>query len=459
MYINTKHLQILDIIKRNSSFTIKDISQLLHMSTQHVKAYIEDIYSELFNSSSKNLKSEEIIECIFFSKNAKNKLRAVQNFTKNQNIFYMLCLLGKYKHFKLAEISKELGITTRNLNNYSLDIKNILNFFKLNIETSNRGIDLVGSSENINQFRFYLYYKFLVEKNYLPKKLREEFIYFDKIQNFKKVRKDIRKLIKILNSKNIIYSEFVLLSLYMAYRTSNSNEQIKNLCLENPLKYKPEKLAFDIFNRCINFLKNSIFKDISNEALHGIFMNSDCSNTPKKFLSVKTDEYIKHIFPLFRNYLGESLNPDFAKILTSFIFYCKIKDVMFIDDSSFINLNLSHLANSNFLKLTKDIQKILPTFSFLETLTLWYAYSEKEEVKENNTLVFKYLNHSIIDTLIEEIYKKYNIKINDFVNIKNLNNYLKMNEVDNLILIENIKISNKNIPFKNLFIPIVNYKK
>ncbi|MGL5544959.1 MAG: hypothetical protein ACRDB6_07605 [Cetobacterium sp.] len=459
MYITTKHLQILDIIKRNSNFTIKDISQVLNMSTQHVKIYIEDIYLELFNCSSKTLKSEEIITSIFYSKNSKNKLRNIQHFSKSQNILYMLFLLGKNNHFKLSEISKDLGITIRNLNNYSQEIKNILNFFDLSFQITNKGMNLVGEIENISQFKFYLYFKFLIEKNYLPKKLRDEFLYFAKIQNFKKVRKDIKKLIEILNSKNIIYSEFILLSLYMTYRTTNSKEQIQNLCLDEALKYKPEKLETDIFYRGIKFLKNSIFRDSSTESLNAIFMDRDCSNIPKRFLSAKIDEYFKQILPLFRNYLGESINPNFPTILKSLIFYSEIKNIMFIDDSSFINLNLSHLANSNFLKLTKDMQNILSTFSFLEVLTLWYAYSEKEEQKENNIFVFKYLTPSIIPALIKEIYKKHNIEINDFVNIKNLNNYLKTNKVDNLILIENIKIYQKNIPIKNLFVPIVNYKK
>ncbi|MGL5349689.1 MAG: hypothetical protein ACRDA0_03875 [Cetobacterium sp.] len=459
MYITTKHLQILDIIKKNPTFTIKDISQVLNMSTQHVKVYIEDIYIELFKISSKTLKAEDIINSIYISKNSKNTLKKVQHFNKAQNIFYMLFLLGKNNYFKLSEISKELGITTRNLNNYSANIKNILDFFNLGINISNKGVDLIGDSQNITRFKFYLYFKFLVEKNYLPKKLRDEFLSFSKIQNFKKIKKDVKKLVSLIGSKNMIYCEFVFFSLYMTYRDSQKIKKIKDISLEESLIYKPDYLKIESFNKTINFLKNSIFKDISILGLDIIFMITDNNKVSKKLISIKTPEYFENILPIFKQYLGESSNPNFSMILKSFVFYCEVKNIMFIDDSSFINLNMSHLANSNFLKLTKDTQQILPTFSFLEILTLWYAYHEKPEQKENNIFVFKYLNPSFIPMLIKEIYKKHNIEIKDFINIKNLNSYLKTNKVDNLILVENIKIYQKNIPIKNLFIPIVNYKK
>lgn len=459
MYITTKHLQILDIIKKKPIFTIKDISQILSMSTQHVKVYIEDIYSELFNSSSKTLKAEEIISYIYNSKNSKNILKKIQHFNKHQNIFYMLFLLGKNNYFKLSEISKELGITTRNLNNYSQEIKSILNFFNLNMEISNKGIYLIGDSQNITRFKFYLYFKFLVEKNYLPKKLRNEFLSFSKITNFKKVKKDIRRLIELLKCKNIIYSEFIFLSLYMTYKNSTPIKKIKDITLEESLEYKPCTLETKTFYKIINFLKNSIFKELSIYGLNVIFMGSNSLHASKKFYSNRTSEYFEKISSIFKEYLGESVNPNFTSILNSFIFYCEIKNIMFIEDSSFLNLNLSHLANSNFLNLTKDLQKILPSFSFIETLILWYIYNEKEEQKKNNIFVFKYLNSATIPALIKEIYKKHNIEINDFINIKNLNSYLKAHTVDNIILVENIKIYKTNIPVKTLFIPIVNYKK
>ncbi|MGL4976666.1 MAG: hypothetical protein ACRC5G_01460, partial [Cetobacterium sp.] len=87
MYITSKHLQILKLIKNNSNFTLKDIADIFKMSPQYTKLYIDDIYSELYNTSKNKLKIEEILHLINISTNSKNILRKNQYFTKNQNVF------------------------------------------------------------------------------------------------------------------------------------------------------------------------------------------------------------------------------------------------------------------------------------------------------------------------------------------------------------------------------------
>ncbi len=47
MYINNRHLQILDLIKNNPNFNLKDIENILDMSQQHIKLYLVDIYDEI----------------------------------------------------------------------------------------------------------------------------------------------------------------------------------------------------------------------------------------------------------------------------------------------------------------------------------------------------------------------------------------------------------------------------
>ena len=74
MYINNKHLQILKAIKKNQILTIKEISDIFLLSQQHTKLHLEDIYYELFLESSRDLKSEIVIQKIRSFSNAKNFL-------------------------------------------------------------------------------------------------------------------------------------------------------------------------------------------------------------------------------------------------------------------------------------------------------------------------------------------------------------------------------------------------
>lgn len=84
MYINSKHLQILKFIKSNQISSLKDISDIFLLSTQHTKIHLEDIYCELFLEPSGNLKIEQLIEKIRNFPNSRNTLRNSQQFTKFQ---------------------------------------------------------------------------------------------------------------------------------------------------------------------------------------------------------------------------------------------------------------------------------------------------------------------------------------------------------------------------------------
>ncbi|MGL4987808.1 MAG: hypothetical protein ACRC5F_00950 [Cetobacterium sp.] len=383
MYITSKHLQILKFIKNNSNFTLKDIADIFKMSPQYTKFYIEDIYSELYDISKEKLKIEEILHLINISTNSQNILRQNQYFTKNQNIFYILLLLAQNNSFKLGEVSDLIGVTTRNLNNYFPAIKEILNIFFLDLESSYRGFNLIGSDESINNFKFFLFFKFLIEKEFLPGRLRVDFLNFFKFENFKSLKREVE-------------SDFI--------------------------KY---------INRYSN----------------------------QKYFSNTIDEKIKSVLEIFTSYFGETNNSDFMDVLKTHIFYCQLKDNLFIDDSYFLNLNLSSIVGSNFAELVKDIQNILPSFTILEGLTLWYSFFEKRQNEEKNIFIFKYLNKSIVPAILKEIYKKHNIIIKDYINISDLKNYLKENNVHNAITIENLNINREDVDVKNIFIPILNYEK
>ncbi|MGL4904534.1 MAG: hypothetical protein ACRC34_03445, partial [Cetobacterium sp.] len=250
MYITSKHLQILKLIKNNSNFTLKDIADIFKMSPQYTKLYIDDIYSELYNTSKNKLKIEEILHLINISTNSKNILRKNQYFTKNQNVFYVLLLLAQNTSFKLGEVSDLIGITTRNLNNYFPTIKEILNIFFLDLESSHRGFNLIGSEESINNFKFFLFFKFLIEKEFLPRRLRVDFLNFFKSENFKSLKREVESdFIKYINR----YSN-------QKYFSNTIDEKIENI-LQIFTSYFGETNNHDFIDILKNHIFHSQFKD------------------------------------------------------------------------------------------------------------------------------------------------------------------------------------------------------
>lgn len=457
MYITTKHLQILKFLNEHENITIKDLGSFLSLSNQHIKMYIDDIYFELFQKLPTKLKNDEIISKIYNFKNSKRILKKEQLFTKQQNIFYLLLTLIENNQFFLSKIADELGITKRNINNYIKEIEKILDLFHLKLDSSKKGIQLLGSDFNKRKLMYFLVFKFLIEREHLPSKLRSYCLTLLKIDDFHSLKKDIFSLLKLLNCERSIHHEASLLAFFIAFK-SDTHLKIKDISIENSLKYCFAKYDKKFFLNVVTFLKNSSFKDIPTQNLNQLF------NIINGFLyNISYEEDIsKSIFKvrnIFAKYVGESIysNKDFFLFITPWIQYCKIKELLFIDDFSFINLNLNYLSQSKVMSLTKDIKKHLPSFTIFEGVLLWYHFSQQACSKERNIFVFKYISFNIVDKIRAEIYKKHSIVIHNCIHSKELNNYLKNNHVDNIITIENFKVYEKNIKVKRLFLPLPNF--
>ncbi|MGL5278893.1 MAG: hypothetical protein ACRC8M_07455 [Cetobacterium sp.] len=461
MYINSKHLQILKVIKNNQVSTIKDISDIFLLSQQHTKLYLEDIYCELFFEPSRDLRSELVIEKIRNFSNAKNILKNLQQFTKNQKIFYVIFHLIKDQHIILSHICENLDLTKRNLNNYLDEISNILAPYNLKIKVTNKGLILLGTPFSIKNFKYYLAFKFLIEKDFLPKQLRNELLGFLKVENFYKLRKDISRFIKSINSTTVLHSEISLFCFYLAFKADEKEKKIADISLEDALKYKPKYYDEDYFYEIFNFLKNSVFKDLSSASLNSFFDSIDIFKCSKTRFEKFVQSIAKDTQPIFAKYIGNHIyeSLDFFKIINPWISYSYLKDIFYVEDFTFLDLNLNYFSNSNIVEMTKEINQILPKFSIFESIFIWYYFSETKPKLSHNIFIFKTLPSSILPTLIEEIYKKHNIKISNYINIKEFNEYRKYNIIEQIITVENIHIFNNQIPIKNLYFPIPNFKK
>lgn len=461
MYINSKHLQILHLVKNNPDFNLKDLSEILDLSQQHIKPYLNDIYKEISGKNSSSLKIDEILKEISHFQGAKKILRKSQQFTKNQKIFYLLFFLIKHKKINFSNISKELDLTTRNLNNYKETIKNILNKYNLRLAISSQGIKLQGSNFNLKRLHYFLFFKFIIEKDYLPYKFRKDVLNSLTFSNFSKLNNDISNLLNLLNSQHSTHQQATLLSLHISFRGEKHEKTVKEISINQCLKYKPGYWSKEFFYRIFNFLKNSSFNELRAESLYLLFNVIDtfyCSKPCFSIFLVVDSEAIQNIFS---KYFGEHVlnNLTSISIANQWIYYCKLKELFFIDDFSLINLNLTHIPNSNVLSMTKEIKKIIPSFTIFEGIFLWLIFSKSESCKDVNIFVFKNIENSIVPTIINEIYKKHNIKILEAISSKKVSKYLRENKVDNIITVENIKIYDKNITVKNLYFPVPNYKK
>lgn len=461
MYIINKHLHILKLIKNNPTLKLKEMADLLDMSQQHLKLYLQDIYCELYNLPIDNISIDKIIHQIYSFQDSKNKLRKVQTFSKNDKIFYMIFRLLKDKIVKLSLISQELETTKRNLNYYLKEISESLKVYNLKIYVSNKGIQLMGSIYSKKKFTQNFIFKFFIEKEFFPEKIRTEVFYYFKIDNFNLLKKDIYKIIDILKCDCSTHNIYAFLSLYLAFKDDSKTSLIENISFNRFLRYKLNYYELSFFYDIFYFLKNSSFKNLNINYISNFFYLIDYLYFSKYNFNEKIFLDAKIIGSIFSKYIGNQIkyNQNFYNKINPWINYCQLKNNFSIDDMSFLNFNLSNLSNSNILNMTKEINSIIPYFTLFEGISLWYYFANSENENDNNIFVFKNLNSEILPALIKEIYKKHNIKITTSINLRFLKEYLLNNSVDNIITIENFKISDTNINIKNLFLPLPNYKK
>lgn len=461
MYINSKHLQILHLIKNNPSFNLKDLSEILDLSQQHIKLYLNDIYEEISKKNVSSLKSNDLLTEIIKFKGARKILRKSQHFTKNQKVFYFLFFLSESKNINFSNISKELGLTTRNLNNYKEDVNNLLINFNLKLDISSQGIKLIGSDFNLKRIHFFLFFKFIIEKDYLPYKFRKDVLNNLNLNNFSKLNNDIYNFLNLLNSQYSTHKQAILLSFYIAFKGDKTDKIVDQVSSDYCFKYKPGNWSKEFFYEVFYFLKNSSFKDIKTESLYLLFNIIDTFCYFKIYLNKTLMRETKAVQKIFSKHLGEHIldNPSFFSIINKWLYYCKIKQLFFIDDFSFINLNLKNIPNSTILNITKEINKIFSNFTIFEGIFLWLIFYKNKKSQDINILIFKNLEEPFIPIIMDEIYKKHDIEITKAINLKKCNKYLKNNKIDNIIIIENIRIYNNNIPIKKLYFPIPNYNK
>ncbi|MGL5458005.1 MAG: hypothetical protein ACRDBY_00160, partial [Cetobacterium sp.] len=137
--------------------------------------------------------------------------------------------------------------TTRNLNNYKEGIQSILKTYNLKLCISSQGASLLGTNFNLKRLHYFLIFKFLIEKDYIPYKFRKDVISIIEIKNFYKLKKDICNFLTLLNSHHTTYQQATLLAFFLAFKGNTKEKIIDEISFDKCLKYKPSHWKIDFF--------------------------------------------------------------------------------------------------------------------------------------------------------------------------------------------------------------------
>ena len=465
MYINSNHIKILNIIKHNNNVTFEHILPFFKLSSQQVKNYIFDIYQEI-SPNEKNPNLNSIILKIYNSKNLKQHLRKKQEFTKEEKIYYIAFNILLKKHVTISSISRDLEVTKRGLNYYFSEVNKILlnssqNCQNIKLKISTKGVQLIASKNTINSLTFSIFFKLLIEKDTLPTKFRSLLIKYIRVESLYRFKKDCGQLCETFNHKLSIYSLYFFIALVATSSQTSARSKIRDIPLKELSKYNSNSI-FDesTFKKIFLYLKKSELGNLPKENI--VFLLSGISSMlnlsdkyPKDVISICTQ-----IRPIIYKYLDENIynNPNYFKLIAPWVQLCIYRELFSIDDFNFLkfSFDLNEFKTLNFIEMTEEISKILPKFSFYESIIFWCNFSKKESLSNefDYFLVYNNIPNHLIENIVNKLEKKYPFKIKKSITLANLKNHSFETKKDKIITLEKMRVFIKNIELINLPFPI-----
>lgn len=456
MSITSKHINIYKFVKRNDENNLQDMAKAFDLTEGNLIVHLKKIYENI-DSTGKYTKLEDMIEEIKIERKALYLLKQKQKFRKSEREEYIIFSLLTKKIIKLSDLEKELSISRRTLN-YDLDkVKEKLKENKLIVESSNKGVTVKGSKEIFKHMIHLYIFKYLIEKPSLPKETRKlfsDYIILDK--RIKLIKREIKHLNTIFSEKYSYYSYLSMYSLYILLEKSTckglklkdikSFEDFKNLVKINLSEEKLEKL--------FNQLKKGIFKNIPIEEIKFFSMIYNVSyGLLKKYSEDIRQKAFKIKKILEKNHNLKIVNcEEYINRISDWLIYCKAKEKFNIKDYYFTNIIYIPI-NKKMLKTLEEIRKIFHKFTIYDLYITYFKVKElSEKNKTNKKTIFLYKNimNSITDIFMEEIKTKYKINCDEKVFFSDLNEYLKNNQVEKIITMENFnieRITTIKIPF------------
>ncbi|MGL4864673.1 MAG: HTH domain-containing protein [Cetobacterium sp.] len=448
MNVTSIHLKILKCLE-SDNYSLKELSLILGISEAMLRRNIKEI--------------EDIFYFKNFFINNKKKIKNISLFKKNQDFLieerkmYLIIKFLFNENINLTELSIDLKVTRRTVANDIKKLKTELKYFDLEIESTNSiGVKLIGEEIKKRElFNLYIL-KFLRDIDYLPQDLKILLNEIKKIIDSKGINKIVKYIVDNLEMpcSGLLMRSFEVMLATAFFRkdfidniteiTSINIPHVTNTLIEESLKNidfitKYEK--YIILHWCSQRNYEYIIK-----------MDPACIYQMKKLLQLINLEFTTNFI------LDKPLLIKLYSILKSYNFKQKFN----IKEFYLYNKNLSETYEVMFLKIKNIILnelKGIDSFDlmvistiFLELLTL--NVTSKTQELTNIAIVYNFLNPLIIDDLCKKLSINNIINNSNYVYINHLNDYLKMNTTNSLIVFEEIDLSMYDLKTLRLTLPL-----
>ncbi|MGL5544260.1 MAG: helix-turn-helix domain-containing protein [Cetobacterium sp.] len=428
MYLNSKHIQIALVIKKSNVDNYKVLSKLLDITPSSFFSYIRDIEKTIYNES--NIDIKILIKIFKEDNNLIYKMKKLQSLTKEERIVFIIFKLLNERFINISKVAEQLNVTRRTLN-YDLEkIKLKLSTYNLSLDMY-KNLGLVVSGDEVYIRRMFLGYiiKHFIEKDFLPKIMRDQFGAFLKQNNFK----NISKATSYIESKiedSFYYNQLILNSSILSFSSNIGDKQT--------IKFKITD-SFEV----------SILEDLS--WYFSSILNNRCYTN--NFLSEKVEQYKIDLEKILSSFFDFKFEQDiYDKIpLKKWIIFLIVKEIFEIKDNYFMNILIDDFPE-NIFKLTNKIKNKIPATTIYEGFIIYFfminiiSLSKEEKLSLNNYIfVYKNIPSSLISVITKKLEKLYSIKFKNTVKFNNLKNYIKHNKPTAIYSIEEFDFNSLNI--------------
>ncbi len=438
MYLNSKHMQIVLAIKKSNVDNYKILSKLLDITPSSFFSYIRDIEKIIYNKS--NLDIKILIKIFKEDNNLIYKIKKFQSLTKEERIVFIIFKLLNERFINISKIAEQLNVTRRTLN---YDLKKI----KIKLATYNLSLDmyknlgLVVSGDEVYIRRMFLGYiiKYFIEKEFLPKIMRDQFGAFLKQNNFKNISK-ATSYVESKTEDSFYYNQLILNSSILSFSSNIGNRQT--------IKFK----ITDSFE--VSILENLSWYFSS-------ILNNRCYIN--NFFSKKLEQYKIDLEKILSSFFDFKFDQNiYDKIpLKKWVIFLVVKEIFEIKDNYFINILIDDFPEDIF-KLTSKIKNKIPATTIYEGFIIYFFIinianlSKNEKLSLNNYIfIYKNIPSSLVSVITKKLEKLYSIKFKDIVKFNSLKNYIKYNKPTAIYSIEEFSFSSLNI--KHIKVALSNF--
>ena len=193
MYLTSKHIQVALILRKSKIVDYKILTKMLNITPSTFFSYLRDIENIILKKDEPDVKI--LMRYLKETSNLVYLIKSQQNITKDERVLYIIFKILKDRVINVTKLSEDLNVTRRTLN-YDLDkVKLKLERYNLFlVSCRNIGLNIVGEEINIRRMLLGYILKIFIEKNFLPKIIRNEFASFLKKNNYKIIKKNIPSL-------------------------------------------------------------------------------------------------------------------------------------------------------------------------------------------------------------------------------------------------------------------------